>query len=85
MGWVDWLTFVADIALKAVVVTEFAALLIPSAGQWKTPLAIMVASVFAALQLRSIALSARIQQIAAAALALIIVGFTLAWYSQSRR
>ena len=78
MGWVDWLTFVADIALKAVVVTEFAALLIPSAGQWKTPLAIVVSSVFAALQLRSIALSARIQQIAAAALALIIVGFTLA-------
>jgi len=78
MGWVDWLTFVADIALKAVVVTEFAALLIPSAGQWKTPLAIMVSSVFAALQLRSIALSARIQQIAAAAIALIIVGFTVA-------
>jgi APA family basic amino acid/polyamine antiporter len=60
------------------VVTEFAALLIPSAGQWKTPLALMVSSAFAALQLRSIALSARIQQIAAAALALIIVGFTLA-------
>jgi APA family basic amino acid/polyamine antiporter len=78
MGWVDWLTFVADIALKAVVVTEFAALLNPSVGQWKTPLAIMVSSVFAALQLRSIALSAKIQQIAAAALAMIIVGFTLA-------
>ena len=58
--------------------TEFAALLIPAAGQWKTPLAIMVSSVFAALQLRSIALSAKIQQIAAAALALIIVCFTLA-------
>jgi APA family basic amino acid/polyamine antiporter len=78
IGWVDWLTFVADIAFKAVVVTEFAALLIPAAGQWKTPLAIMVSSVFAALQLRSIALSAKIQQIAAATLALIVVGFTLA-------
>jgi APA family basic amino acid/polyamine antiporter len=78
MGWVDWLSFVADIALKAVVVTEFAALLVPAAGQWKTPLAIMVSSVFAALQLRSIAVSAKIQQIAAAALALIVVGFTLA-------
>jgi APA family basic amino acid/polyamine antiporter len=78
IGWVDWLTFVADIALKAVVVTEFAALLIPAAGQWKTPLAIMVSSVFAALQLRSVALSAKIQQIAAAVIALIIVGFTLA-------
>jgi len=78
IGWVDWLTFVADIAFKAVVVTEFAALLIPAAGQWQTPLAIMVSSVFAALQLRGIALGAKIQQIAAAALALIVVGFTLA-------
>ena len=78
IGWVDWLCFVADIAFKAVVVTEFAALLVPATGQWKTPLAIMVSSVFAALQLRSIALSAKIQQIAAAALALIVVGFTVA-------
>jgi APA family basic amino acid/polyamine antiporter len=78
IGWVDWLTFVSDIAFKAVVVTEFAALIIPAAGQWKTPLAIMVSSVFAALQLRGIALSAKIQQIAAAALTLIVVGFTLA-------
>ncbi len=78
IGWVDWLSFVADIALKAVVVTEFAALLIPAMGQWQTPLAIMVSSVFAALQLRSIALGAKIQQIAAAAMALIVVGFTLA-------
>ncbi len=78
IGWVDWLTFVADIAFKAVVVTEFAAMLIPAAGQWQTPLAIMVSSVFAALQLRSIALGAKIQQIAAAAMALIVVGFILA-------
>ena len=78
IGWVDWLTFVADIALKAVVVTEFAALLVPAAGQWQTPLAIIVSSVFAALQLRGVALGAKIQQIAAAALVLIIVGFTVA-------
>jgi len=78
IGWVDWLSFVGDIALKAVVVTEFAALLIPAAAQWQTPLAIMVSTLFAALQLRSIALSAKIQEIAATALALIVVGFTLA-------
>jgi APA family basic amino acid/polyamine antiporter len=78
IGWVDWLTFVADIALKAVVVTEFAALLVPAVGQWQTPLAIIVSSVFAALQLRGVALGAKIQQIAAAALVLIIVGFTVA-------
>jgi len=78
IGWVDWLSFVADIALKAVVVTEFAAMLYPAARQWQTPLAIIVSSVFAALQLRSVALGAKIQQIAAAVIALIIVGFTLA-------
>jgi APA family basic amino acid/polyamine antiporter len=78
IGWVDWLSFVADIAFKAVVIAEFVALLIPATGQWQTPLAIMVSSVFAALQLRGIALGAKIQQIAAAAMALIIVGFTLA-------
>jgi len=78
IGWVDWLSFVSDIALKAVVVTEFATLLFPAIGQWQMPLAIMVSSVFAALQLRGIALGAKIQHFAAAAIALIIVGFTLA-------
>jgi APA family basic amino acid/polyamine antiporter len=81
IGWVDWLSYVGDIALKAVVVTEFATMLIPTLGQWQTPLAIMVSSVFAALQLRGIALGAKIQQIAAAAMALIVVGFTLALLS----
>jgi len=78
IGWVDWLCFVGDIAFKAVVVTEFATLLYPAMRQWETPLAIIVSSVFAALQLRGIALGAKIQEIAAAALALIVVGFTLA-------
>ena len=78
IGWADWLSFVADIALKAVVVTEFATLLIPAVGQWQTPLAIIVSSVFAALQLRGVVLGAKIQQTAAAAIALSIVGFTLA-------
>ncbi len=77
IGWVDWLSFVGDIAFKAVVVTEFTVLLIPVMSQWQTPLAIMVSSVFGALQLRSIALSAKIQEIAAAAVALIVIGFTL--------
>ena len=39
IGWVDWLSFVADIALKAVVVTEFTALLFPEISPWKTSLA----------------------------------------------
>ena len=78
IGWVDWLCFVGDIALKAVVVTEFAAMLYPAARLWQTSLAIIVSSVFAVLQLRGIALGAKIQQVAAAALALIVIGLTLA-------
>ena len=78
IGWVDWLSWVGDIAIKAVVVTEFATILIPAVEPWQTPLAIMVSSVFAALQLRGVALGAKIQEIAAAAMALIVVGFTVA-------
>ena len=78
IGWVDWLSFVADIALKAVVVSEFATLLIPEIRPWQMPLAIMVSSLFAALQLFNISLGAKIQQFAAAIMALIVVGFTLA-------
>jgi APA family basic amino acid/polyamine antiporter len=78
MGWVDWLTFVADIAFKAVVVTEFAALLFPEIGPWRTPLGIMVSTVFAALQLRGVGLGGKVQEVAAVGMALIVVGFTLA-------
>lgn len=78
IGWADWLCFVADIALKAVVVTEFATLLLPEIEQWQMPLSILVSTVFAALQLRGLGLGAKIQQFAAAAMALIVVGFTLA-------
>ena len=78
IGWVDWLSFVGDIAVKAVVVTEFSALLIPSVDPWRTPIAIAVSSAFAALQLRGIGLGANIQRIAAATMALIVIGFTLA-------
>ncbi len=77
IGWVDWLSFVADIALKAVVTTEFVTMLVPAMEQWQTPLAILVSTIFAALQLRSVMLGAKIQEIAAAVIALIIVGFTL--------
>ncbi len=77
IGWVDWLSFVADIAFKAVVITEFVSLLVPAASPWQTPLAIAVSSVFATVQLRGVALGAKVQQAAAAAVALIIVGFTL--------
>ncbi len=77
IGWVDWLSFVADIALKAVVILEFVAILLPEAAAWHTSLAIIVTTVFAAFQLRGIVLSALIQEFATAAIGLVVVGLAL--------
>jgi len=77
IGWVDWLSFVADIALKAVVILEFVAILFPETMAWRTALAIGVTTVFAAFQLRGIALSALIQEFATAAIGLVVVGLAL--------
>ena len=77
LGWVDWLSVVADIALKAVVILEFLVMLMPEADAWRKPLAIAVTSVFAALQMRGVALSAFVQKCASAIIALIIIGMSL--------
>lgn len=77
IGWVDWLSFVADIALKAVVILEFVAILLPESAAWSTALAIFVTTVFAAFQLRGIALSAFIQEFVTAAIGLVVVGLAL--------
>lgn len=77
IGWVDWLSFVVDIAIKAVVILEFVVLLLPAAAPWSTLLAIIVTTVFAAFQLRGIALSAFIQEFATAAIGLTIIGLAL--------
>ena len=78
IGWVDWLSFTANIALKSVVLAEYVALLMPLSTAGRTLLAVVVTTVFAGLQLRGVALGARIQQIAAACMALTVIGFTLA-------
>ncbi len=78
IGWIDWLSCVGDIAIKAIVICEFTGLVFPSVTPWQTPLAVMISTVFAALQLHDVRLGAKIQEIAAASMALIVVGFTLA-------
>ena len=78
IGWVDWLSFVGDISLKAVVISEFATLLIPEIEQWQIPLAITISSAFAMLQLGGLSLGEKIQELAAGIMALIIIGFTVA-------
>jgi len=51
IGWADWLTYAADLALKAVVIIEFVAILFPESAAWSTALAIIVTTVFAVIQL----------------------------------
>jgi len=77
IGWVDWLSFAADIALKAVVILEFVAILFPETAAWRTVLSVMVTTVFAAFQLRGIALSALIQEFVTATIGLVIVGLAM--------
>ncbi len=77
IGWVDWLTYVADLALKAVVVLEFVAILVPESVTWRIPFAILVTTVFAGIQLRGVAMGAFIQEFATSVIGLVIFGLAL--------
>jgi APA family basic amino acid/polyamine antiporter len=77
IGWIDWLSFAADLALKAVVIMEFVAILLPESAEWSTRLAIIVTTVFAAIQLRGIGLGALIQEFATSLIGLVIVALSL--------
>ena len=77
IGWADWLTYAADLALKAVVVVEFVAILVPAAQQWNTVLAIAVTTFFAAVQLRGIGLGALILETATSLIGLVVIGLAL--------
>jgi len=77
MGWADWVAFTADIAIKAVVIVEFTAILFPELRQWLTPLAITVTTAFAAFQLRGIVASALIQETITSVVGIAIVIFAL--------
>lgn len=77
IGWADWLTYAADLALKAVVIIEFAAILFPDIATWSTVLAITVTTVFAGIQLRGVGLGALIQEIATSLIGLVIFGLAL--------
>ena len=77
IGWADWLTYPADLALKAIVILEFVAILLPETAAWGTPLAIMVTTIFVAIQLRGIAIGALIQEFATAAIGLVVFGLSL--------
>ncbi len=78
MGWVDWISFSAVIALKSIVLAEYLALLFPVLLGWKAPLALAITTLFAALQIRGVVLASRVQQVAATGMGLIVIGLAAA-------
>lgn len=78
IGWTDWLSFGATLALKATVLVEYLVLLIPALSGWQTALAVLITSGFAVLQLLGVRLGASIQQLAAAAMAITVIGLSIA-------
>jgi APA family basic amino acid/polyamine antiporter len=80
IGWADWLTYAADLALKAVVIVEFVAIVLPETAGWSRSLAVIVTTVFAAIQLRGIGLGALIQEYATSLIGLVIIGLSLALF-----
>ncbi len=77
IGWADWLTYAADLALKSVVIMEFAAILFPEVAAWSKLLAITVTTIFAAIQLRGIGLGALIQETVTSLIGLFVFGLAM--------
>ena len=78
IGWIDWLSFPATIAIKTTVLAEYLVLLVPALQGWNKPLAVTITSFFAILQMRGVLLGARIQQAAAAIMCMILLAISLA-------
>ena len=80
IGWVDWMSSCGSTAIKSVVLVEYAALLYPGLTPFITPLALVINTLFAALQLGGVKLGAAIQQTAAVGFGLIMLGIAIALY-----
>lgn len=80
IGWSDWVANSASMALKAVVLAEYLALVEPRVAPYGTAVAIAVSTCFALLQLRGVRVGAGIQQFASAVIGLIMVALALALF-----
>jgi len=78
LGWTDWLANCAAGALKAVVLMEYAALLVPQLRPHVTVGALAVNGAFALLQLGGVRLGGGIFQVAAAVFGLILLAVSAA-------
>ena len=78
IGWADWLSYSATLALKVAVLVEYLSLLLPGIAGWKTSVAVVIITIFGTLQLSSVRLGAGIQQVAAMGMGITVVGFSIA-------
>jgi APA family basic amino acid/polyamine antiporter len=77
LGWTDWLAQCSAGALKAVVLMEYAALLVPGFEPFITPGALLITSLFALLQLGGVRFSGGILQVAATVFGLILLSVSV--------
>ena len=80
IGWTDWVSSCAAIALKSVVLLEYSSMLLPALEKYQTPAAILVTSVFAFLQLGGVRLGAGVQRFASTGIGLIMLSLAVALY-----
>jgi len=81
IGWTDVMASCSAGAVKAVVLAEYAALLIPELGLHITPFALVLTTIFAGLQLGGLSLGAKIQQSASVGIGLIMIGLAIALFA----
>jgi APA family basic amino acid/polyamine antiporter len=77
LGWTDWLGNCAAAALKAVVLMEYAALLVPELRPFIIVGALLINGAFALLQMGGVRLGGRIFQVAAAVFVLILLSVSV--------
>lgn len=80
IGWTDWVANCASGALKAVVILEYLALLMPSLAPHQTVFALLITSSFAILQLGGTQLGGGIQKFASFGIGMIMIGLAVALF-----
>jgi len=80
IGWTDWVANCASGALKAVVLLEYLALLMPSVAPYQTAIAVLGTSSFALLQLGGTQLGGSIQKFASFGIGLIMISLAAALF-----
>ena len=78
IGWTDWLSAAATVALKAVVLVEYITLVVPSLAPYNLTASLLVTTAFATLQLGGVRLGGRVYQSASAGFGLIMISVAAA-------